>query len=91
MEEDETECPAFPALEKNCCQDELTYYRLAGQYLPEQFRLKFPVWNKTVLPHPQNSLKSTNETSPILISYAIRSADDNRQQLKPPDICVFRI
>lgn len=91
MDEEETAWPDFPVVENNCCQDQLTFYSLAGQYFLEQFKLKLPAWNKTVLPHSQNSHKSVNENLALQISYIFRSADDVRQRLKPPDICVFRI
>jgi hypothetical protein len=91
MEVKEPYCPASPAVENNCCGDQLTFYSLAGQYLPEQFRLKVPAWNLSVLHHPQQSLKAGNDMLLTLISFTFKSADDHRQRLKPPDICVFRI
>jgi hypothetical protein len=91
MEEEEIVCPDFPVVENNCCQDQLTFYSLAGQYFLEQLKLKLPVWNKTVLLHSQKSLKSANENLFLQIAFTLMSADDFRQRLKPPDICVFRI
>lgn len=91
MDEEEPSFTSFPAIENNCCQDQLTFYSLAGQYFLEQFKLKLPVWNKTVIPNYQNRPKSSNENLAIQFSYTFRSADDFRQRLKPPDICVFRI
>ena len=80
MESEEQAFPSFQTVESNCCEDQMTVLRIAGQYFPEQFKLKLPVRNIT-----------TNPGFTTLISHTIKSSDDLRQRLKPPDICIFRI
>jgi hypothetical protein len=91
MESEEQAFPSFQTVESNCCEDQMTVLRIAGQYFPEQFKLKLPVRNITILYHPETNLGTTNPGFTTLISHTIKSSDDLRQRLKPPDICIFRI
>jgi len=91
MESEDQTFPSSQTVQSNCCEDQMTVLTVASQYFSEQFKPKPPVRNISILYHPENAPGTANPYFTTLISRTIRSSDDLRQRLKPPDICLFRI
>ena len=42
MEENEHACSNKPTVDKNCCEDQITYFEINANYVPEYFKLSPP-------------------------------------------------
>lgn len=41
MEKVQSDCPNQPSIDKKCCDDQITFYRISSKYLPEYFTLSY--------------------------------------------------
>lgn len=91
METVQDNCSRQISVDKKCCEDQLTYYSLASQYLPEYFKISNP--------SPEENLQSFPVSELLFSSYDFSNNNSwvlpPGEKLKPgitlSEICVFRI
>jgi len=91
MEESESGCTAHPAIEKNCCDDQISFYSLNGNYFPEYFKLSNISAEKGFAPISGDSYIAAITFGSALVNWVLPPGDNLKQGLTLPEICVFRI
>lgn len=91
MEENGRTCSNQPFIDKNCCEDQITYLGINAEFVPEYFKLSYPSTGKSI-----SSCTLFNVT--LNYSYTINSAswvlppgDKMKSGLPLSHICVLRI
>jgi hypothetical protein len=91
MEKVQNDCTDQPSIDKKCCDDQLTFYRISSKYLPEYFRLSYTTDFKDLQSVPEcNSLFRV----PFLDVYRTWELPPGEQLRSAPslsEICVYRI
>jgi hypothetical protein len=91
MEESGSSCPDHPVIDKKCCEDQLSFYSISGNYYPEYFKLIYPTSERgTIYLHTGNVI-SDSSYNPDLINRVFPPGDSFKPRLTQSGICVFRI
>lgn len=91
MEEQEQTCSNQPSVDKNCCEDQITYFGINSKYVPEYFKLSPPSPGKDIPTFPVYSVPLYISDTNNFTSWVLPPGDKIKSGLTLSKICVFRI
>lgn len=91
MEEQEHACSGQPSADKNCCEDQLTYYGFNSRYVPEYFKLSPPLQVKDISTFPVYIVTLNSPDKNDFTSWGFPPGDRIKSGCSLSEICVFRI
>ncbi|HBH85228.1 MAG: hypothetical protein A2X05_05940 [Bacteroidetes bacterium GWE2_41_25] len=91
MEQYESSCPGHQAIDKKCCEDQLSFYSLNSNYFPEYFKLSNPTSQRDLLPIHIGNFLPGNSLNTDPVDWVLPPGDYHKSSLKRSEICVFRI
>ena len=91
METVHNDCPNLPSVDKKCCDDQITFFRISSKYLPEYFRLSYSSDFKdiTSVPECNDLFRESN----LAVNWTWEFPPGEKLKSAPAlsEICVFRI
>jgi hypothetical protein len=91
MEQSDEDCPGHPVLDKKCCEDQVSFYSITGNYYPEYFRLTHPYSERDFLTMQFGNYISVNSHNSDIMGWVLPPGNNFISGLTQPEICVFRI
>ena len=91
MEESVNSCPNQTFLDKKCCEDQVTYFGISGNYYPEYFTLLQPTQERDDTFIIRYNLYSDNSFDSNLVNWVLPPGDNLNSSVTQSWICVFRI
>lgn len=91
MDQSESSCPDYPVINKKCCEDRLSVYKICSNYYPEYFRLTHPIWDKNFSATPIISFTGHESYNTDLIKWVLPPGHELKSSITQSEICVFRI
>lgn len=91
MEYIQNECPGHPSMDKVCCDDQLTLYRISGHYLPEYFRLSNTFDSKDIPSAPECDALFRGEYMDAYRTWELPPGEKLKSAPSLSKICVYRI
>lgn len=91
MEEQEHTCSNQPSVDKNCCEDQLTYYGINTSYVPEYFKLSSPSLVKDIPDFSVYNFSLNHSDENTFTSWVFPPGDKIKSGRSLSEICVFRI
>lgn len=91
MEQTESGCPGHPAINKKCCDDQISFYSLNSNYYPEYLELAHPFSQRDIFPVHIGNFISGNSFNADAVDWVLPPGLNLKSALTPSEICVFRI
>lgn len=91
MEENEHTCSNQPAVDKNCCEDQITYFGISTRYVTEYFKLSPPSEGKDIPSHILFNATLNYSYKNNSVSWVLPPGDKIKSGPSLSEICVFRI
>ena len=91
MEEQERSCSNQTSVEKNCCEDQIKYFGVNSNYIPEYSNISLSSKGKDIPACPQYDLKLYDPEVIYHTSWVMPPGDIIKLRPSLSEICVFRI
>jgi hypothetical protein len=91
MEKVQNNCSNQPSLDKKCCDDQVTFYRISSKYLPEYFRLSYTSDFKDITSVPVCNVLIRGSNLAINWTWEFPPGVKLKSAPALSEICVFRI
>ncbi len=91
MEDLQNECPDQPYMDKVCCSDQLTLYRIGSNYIPEYFMLSFTADFKDIPSAPECNTLFRGPYMDVYRTWELPPGENLKSAPSLSEICVYRI
>lgn len=91
MEDVQNECPYQPYMEKECCDDQFTLYRISSNYLPEYFKLSQTSDFKDIPSAPECNALFRGPYTDVYRTWELPPGEKLKSAPSLSEICVYRI
>jgi hypothetical protein len=91
MEKVQNDCSNQPSMDKKCCDDQVTYYRISSKYLPEYFRFTYTPDFKDITSVPVCNVLIRGSDLAVNLTYEFPPGEKLKSAPALSEICVFRI
>jgi hypothetical protein len=91
MEKSESSCPIHSAIDKKCCEDQISFYSLNSNYFPEYYKLSHTSTERVINPILADNPIYVSAYSPDINNWVLPPGNYLKSGLTQSEICVFRI
>lgn len=91
MEKSGSGCPDHPVFNIKCCEDQISFFGIRGNYYPEYFKLTHPTSERGIIPTQVGNFIAGNSYNSDIVNWVLPPGDNLKSRLTQPEICIFRI
>ena len=91
MEDVQNECPVQPFIGNNCCEDQVTFYRISSNYIPEYFRVSLTTGFPDMPFAPECDVLLRGSHIDVYRTLELPPGEKLKSAPSLSEICVYRI
>jgi hypothetical protein len=91
MEDVHNECPDQTSMDKVCCDDQVTFYQISSNYVPEYFRVSLNTGFQDISSAPEGNALTRGHHMDVYRILELPPGDKFKSAPSLSEICVYRI